>query len=89
MAVQILQMCGKYAGIGLAAVASAFDPQAIIVGGGVAQPGGIYWQAAQEAFAARVLQPLGEVIVLVPAALGDASALYGAAALVVEKVSDV
>ncbi len=85
IAIQTLQICGRYAGTGLAAVASAFDPQALIVGGGVATPGGIYWQAAQEAFAARVLQPLGEVITPVPAALGDASALYGAASLVVRR----
>lgn len=85
MAIQTLQICGRYAGIGLAAVASAFDPQALIVGGGMATPGGIYWQAAQEAFAARVLHPLGEVIAPTPAALGDASALYGAASLVVRR----
>jgi glucokinase len=89
IAIQTLQICGRYAGIGLAAVASAFDPQAIIVGGGVADPRGIYWQAAQETFASRVLYPLAEVITLAPAALGDASALYGAAALVVEEVSNV
>ena len=85
IAIQTLQICGEYAGTGLAAVASAFDPQALIVGGGVATPGGIYWQAAQKAFAARVLQPLGEVITPIPAALGDASALYGAASLVVRR----
>lgn len=85
IAISTLQICGRYAGIGLAAVASAFDPQALIIGGGVAEAGGVYWQAAREAFMAHVLKPLGDVIELRPAALGDASALYGAASLVVRR----
>ncbi len=84
LARRILEECGEYAGIGLAAVAAAFDPQVIVVGGGVAEPFGIFWRAAQTAFTKRVLPPLGDLIQLVPAALGDASALWGAASLVLK-----
>jgi glucokinase len=85
VALRIIETAGTYTGIGLAAVASAFDPQIIIVGGGVMSSGGIMLQRARKVFLERTISPLGMLIPIVPAALGEKSSIWGAAALVSSK----
>jgi len=82
VALRIIESAGTYAGIGLSAVASAFDPQVIVVGGGVMSSGGIVLQRARKEFLERTISPLGSLVPIVPAALGEKSSLWGAAALV-------
>lgn len=81
VALRIIESAGRYAGIGLAAVASAFDPQVIVVGGGVMRSGGIMLEHARKSFLERTISPIGSLIPIVPAALGEESGLWGAAAL--------
>jgi glucokinase len=82
VATHILETAGGYLGAGLAAVACAFDPEIIVVGGGVIQANETMLRRAREAFAARTILPVGSLASIVPAALGDESSLWGAAALV-------
>ena len=82
VASRILDTVGSYLGGGLAAVACAFDPEIIVVGGGVVQANERLLQRARTAFAARAIPPIGSLVSIVPAALGDESGLWGAAALV-------
>ena len=82
VALRIVETAGMYIGIGLAAVAAAYDPEVIMLGGGVIRPDGLLLRRARETFQARVLSPLGALVRIVPAELGDESALWGAAALV-------
>jgi glucokinase len=81
VALRIIESAGAYAGIGLAAVASAFDPQVIVVCGGVMGSGGIMLQRARKEFLERTISPVGSLIPIVPAELGEESGLWGAAAL--------
>ncbi|MGH2493582.1 MAG: ROK family protein [Ktedonobacteraceae bacterium] len=81
VALRILETAAMYTGIGLAAVATAYDPEVIVLGGGAIHPDGLLLRRARETFQARVIQPLGSLVRIVPAALGDESALWGAAAL--------
>jgi len=82
LAAHIMETAGHYLGIGLAAAASVIDPEVIVLGGAVAQPESIFVRAAREMFARRAITPLGGLIRLVPAMLGDESGLWGAFALV-------
>ncbi len=77
-------MAALYIGIGLAAVATAYDPEVIVLGGGVIHPDGLLLRRAREVFSARVIAPLGSLVRIVPAELGDESALWGAAALMAD-----
>lgn len=79
---QILERVGEYVGMGLAAVACAFDPEIIVVGGGVIQANETLLARARVAFARHVVPPLGSLTPIVPAMLGDESSLWGAAMLV-------
>lgn len=87
VALRILETVGMFLGMGLAAIAAAYDPEVIVLGGGVIQPDGILLQRAREIFRSRVIQPLGSLVRIAPAALGDESALWGAAALAQNGVS--
>lgn len=82
VAARILETTAMYIGIGLAAIAATSDPEVIVLGGGVIQPDGMLLQKARETFRARVIPPLGSLVRIVPAELGDESALWGAAALI-------
>lgn len=82
VALRILETTTTYIGIGLAAIATIYDPEVIVLGGGVIQPGGLLFHKARETFQARVISPLGSLVRIVPAELGDESALWGASALI-------
>jgi glucokinase len=88
VAKQIIEAAGEYIGLGLAAVACAFDPEIIVVGGGVVQANDLLLTCARATFAARAIPPLGSLVSIVPAALGDESALRGAALLVTERLEE-
>lgn len=85
VAKQIIETAGEYAGLGLAAVACAFDPEVIVVGGGVALANDLLLASARQTFAARAIPPLDSLVSIVPAALGEESALWGAALLVLQE----
>jgi glucokinase len=85
-AVQIIETAAAFLGLGLAAVASAFDPEIIVVGGGVVQANDLLLAHARATFAARVIPPFGSLVSIAPAALGEESALRGAALLVTERM---
>lgn len=82
VATRILETTAMYTGIGLAAIATIYDPEVIVLGGGVIQPDGMLFKKARETFAARVIAPLGSLVRIVPAELGDESALWGAMFLI-------
>ncbi|HVB73319.1 MAG TPA: ROK family protein [Ktedonobacteraceae bacterium] len=82
VASRIVETASTYIGIGLAAVAAMYDPQLIVLGGGVVRPDGALLRRARKTFQERAIQPLGALVRIVPAALGDESALWGAASLI-------
>ena len=82
VASRILETTAMYIGIGLAAIATTYDPEVIVLGGGVIQPDGVLFQKARKTFQERVISPLCSLVRIVPAQLGNESALWGAAALV-------
>ena len=73
---------GRWLGVGLANLVAAFDPALLVVGGGVADAGERLLGPAREALAGSLVGAgHREVPPLVPAALGPAAGLVGAAAL--------
>lgn len=78
---------GTWLGVGLAGLASAFDPELIIIGGGLSETGGLLMDPARRAFAAR-LPGAGHrpEVAIVPAHLGAEAGLVGAADLARRRV---
>jgi glucokinase len=80
LAAEVVDEGGRVLGQLLAGLTNAIDPEAVVVGGGAAQPGGRYWSAAQRHYRQHLLPAVGDVP-LSSARLGKDAVLVGAAEL--------
>lgn len=65
-------------GRAIAGVATVLDPAVVVIGGGMAGAGPLWWHPMERTVRAEVVEPLAE-LPLRPAALGQRSAIVGAA----------
>lgn len=85
IATNILAQVGQRLGEGIAGLVNVLDPEAVVVGGGVAEVGDLLLAPARSAFLASVEAPDHRPEVpLLPAALGNDAGAIGAAALALE-----
>ena len=75
----MLRDAGRWLGIGIAGAIALVAPEVVVIGGGVAQPGGIYWQAAESTARSHSHVTEIERIAFRPAALGYEAGVVGAA----------
>lgn len=73
-------------GVGLANVVNIFNPERIILGGGVMKSYDLFLDKVKEVVKSRALKPLWEVCEILPAALGDNVGIYGACAVVLTNI---
>ena len=71
----------RAAGAALAGLANAFDPDALLLSGGLASAGPRWWEPCEEAFRDGLIGALAGLR-LVPAALGPDAPIVGAASLI-------
>ncbi len=83
-AIAILDNVGRHLGVALSGLANAFDPDVIVIGGGVMAAGELLLGPAREELRRRALPPQNEVP-LVAAALGPDAGMVGAATLALEE----
>lgn len=83
VAEEILNKALDYLGICVANTATVFDPEVIVIGGGVAQAGQIVFDRVQAVVNARCLKPVVQNTRIVPAALGSDAGVVGAVALAI------
>jgi len=72
------RMAGELLGSQLAAMAILFDPEAIVLAGGLLKPGGPLWDPMERAFRRFALPEIAERMALIPARLGPFGAAIGA-----------
>lgn len=82
---QVVKEVGHKLGAHLVGLANAFDPDVIVIGGGVAAAGDLLLDPARERLAARALPPMNDVVVKT-AALGPDAGMIGAATMALEEV---
>jgi glucokinase len=75
---------GMRLGEGLANLVNAFNPQVIVVGGGVIALGDLLLEPAREELARRALAPSRDLVRIVPTRFGAESGMLGAAALALD-----
>ncbi len=85
LALGLLREAGTYLGIGVVNALHLFDPEVVIIGGGVSRAGDLIFQPMLETVRARAMAGYRERINVVPAALGDDAGLLGAVALVLSE----
>lgn len=81
VATAVFSRLGRYLGIAIANIICAVNPEAVVVAGGVALAGGALVDAARRTAQARLMSPLLEGTLILPAALGDRGGMLGAALL--------
>ncbi|MFB9326407.1 ROK family protein [Paenibacillus aurantiacus] len=79
---QLVQRVFRYIGVGCVTLINTFDPELIVIGGGVSQVGSPLFDAVSGYIRDHALNPSGRRTPVVPAALHQDAGLIGAAALV-------
>ena len=83
LAVALIRRAGYRVGLGVVSLLHLFNPQIVVVGGGVTHTGDLLFTPMRQAVREHALDvAYYEHVPIVPAALGDDVALIGAAALV-------
>lgn len=85
-AVALLRMTGQRLGAGLAGLAMIFNPEVLVVGGGVMAAGELLLKPAREELRRRAMEPSRGVRV-VAAGLGEDAGMVGAALLAAEEAA--
>ncbi|NCO66195.1 MAG: hypothetical protein AUK32_06505 [Candidatus Aquicultor secundus] len=87
LALDIFNEVGFWLGIGINNVINIFNPELVILGGGMAEAGDLVLAPARKVIAERTLHPNQDVAEVVLADLGNQAGLLGAAALVFNQLT--
>jgi glucokinase len=85
LALSVVGWTARYLGVGLANLVNIFNPEMIIVGGGLSKIGDLLLQPAVKVVGERAFKLLSEAVSIVPSPLGDDAGVLGAAAFALKK----
>ena len=80
-AIEVIELIGSRLGVALASFVNIFNPEVIVIGGGVIAAGELLLAPAREVVAARALPPSRDEVQIVAASFGVDAGMMGAAAL--------
>ena len=86
LAWEIFDRAVEYLGIGIAGLVNLFSPEAIVIGGGVAQAGDILFEKVRKTVNARSLKKISTEVLLKPATFELKAAVMGAVSLILNEV---
>jgi glucokinase len=84
LALKFLEGRGEILGVLCTTLIHAFDPEAIIIGGGIAQAGESFFRGVRKSVQERAYSILAQKVKIIPAQLGTMAGALGAAALALE-----
>jgi glucokinase-like ROK family protein len=87
VAQQIVSQAGAYLGIAVASLVNLFNPNVVIIGGGVAHIGDLLLEPVRRGVRERSLQSAGEAVRIASALLGRRSCAMGAIVQALNKIS--
>lgn len=80
-----LHAAGEALGVGISNIVNIFNPEVVVIGGGVIAAGDLLLGPARAVVAARSLSPSRDVVRVVPARFGAESGMLGAAVMMFEE----
>jgi glucokinase len=83
---EVLALIGTRLGVGIANFVNVFNPDVVVVGGGVIAAGEMLLEPARRTVAERALPWLRDTVSIVPAQLGVEAGMLGAATLAMEGI---
>jgi glucokinase len=88
VALRAVAQAARYLGIGVLNLIHIFDPDVVVLGGGVTKLGGLLFEPVRAWVRDRAMAPVQRETPIVPAALGDQVGLLGAVAWAAEGAYD-
>ena len=85
LALDIITEAATYLGVGLVNLVNIFNPEMIIIGGGVAELGDLLLEPARRVVKERAFRMSAQAVRIVPAQLGDEAGVRGAALFALEQ----
>lgn len=85
LALDVLSRAAYYLGIGMINVVNIFNPEMIVLGGGMAELGDLFIGPGREMVAERAFTISSRAVRIVTAQLGNEAGVYGAAAFALER----
>ncbi len=86
LAGRVFRRAAEYLGIGIANLVNIFNPEAVVLGGGVAQAGDILFDELRKTVHARALKKISKDVQIVPATFGMKASVMGAVSLIANDV---
>ncbi|HAR36798.1 MAG TPA: hypothetical protein DCR87_07870 [Acidobacteria bacterium] len=86
LAWNIFSQAAEYIGLGISALINLFNPEVVVLGGGVIQAGEILFDNVRKTISARALNRSARGVPLLPATFGLKAAAMGAVSLVMNKL---
>jgi glucokinase len=80
-AIEVLTLIGSRLGVAIASLVNVFNPEVVVIGGGVIAAGELLLEPARAEVAARALPPSKDEVRIVAARFGDEAGMVGAATL--------
>jgi len=88
LALAVILQAAHYLGVGMVSLVNIFNPEMIIVGGGMAKMGDLLLDPARQVVTERAFQLPAQAVSIVTAQLGDDAGVLGAAAFAFQQVSE-
>jgi glucokinase len=89
LALEVISRAATYLGIGMVNLVNTFNPEMIIVGGGVAKMGELLLEPARRVVRERAFKLAAEAVRIVPAQLGDDGGVLGGAVFAYSLTGDM
>jgi glucokinase len=80
-AIETIATIGRYLGVAITSLVNTFNPEVVVIGGGVMGAGELLLGPVRAEVATRALPPSRDLVEIVPAAFGVEAGMIGAAAL--------
>ena len=80
-ALEAIELVGTHLGVGIANYVNIFNPEVVVIGGGVIAAGELLLEPARAEVASRALPPSKDEVRIVAAQFGVEAGMVGAAAL--------
>ena len=83
---KVFDLAAEYIGVGIAGLINLYNPEAVFIGGGVAQAGDILFDRVRRTVQTRALKKTAGAVSILPATFGLKSAVMGAVSLILSSV---
>jgi len=84
----VLALIGRRLGVGIASLVNVFNPEVVVIGGGVMAAGELLLEPARAEVAARALPPGRDLVQVVPARFGAEAGMVGAGVMALEALGE-